>query len=119
MGWSWIKAAVGGGGQSRKEPRLAIALEGDFDQNVGRISPIDKGPTPSYLSANPAHPAATRRPYHEGRHHKCGIFRISAAIHERAPGSSRQKSVSAVAFPAIGFGRVRQRHLTGPQGLTA
>jgi hypothetical protein len=56
------RAAVGKrAGQLGKSAPHGNRLEADFDENVSVWRPIDKGVTPSYLSTNPADPAASRR----------------------------------------------------------
>jgi hypothetical protein len=52
-------------------------LGADFDENVSAGRPIDKGVTPSYLSTNPADPAASRRRLHE----RCSKSAAFSAFH--------------------------------------
>src|SRR5262245_12454684 len=49
MVWSWMKRPSRRAGQLRQTAPLCNHLGLDFDENVSRLRPIDKGLTPSYL----------------------------------------------------------------------
>jgi hypothetical protein len=75
--------------------------------------------TPSYLSRNLAGPGRQLPPLAWKTFEKCGIFRISWPWVIPPQALSLQKSVSAVAFLPVGFGKVRHRHPIAREGLSA